>query len=68
MSRSYRQPTSGASKGHKQWKSQSNHKIRINHDLELSSGNYYRRLNEIWTSPAEHQGHWLKDDPKAYRK
>lgn len=67
MSRSYRKPYYGNSDGSKEWKKEANRQIRRNKELELSDGNSYRKVNDMWNSPmdAKH-GYW--DVPKLRRK
>ncbi len=66
MSRSYRKPYYGNADGARKWKNEADRSIRRK-EIELLDGAYYKRLNDVWTSPMEHKrGYW--DVPKLRRK
>lgn len=45
----------------KKWKSDQNRKIRRNAVEEMPNGNYYRRKNDIWSSPSDGKCYISKD-------
>ncbi len=67
MSRSYRKPYAGNSDGSKEWKKDSNRKIRRDTKLDMQDGNMFKKVNDVWSSPMEHKhGYW--DEPRLRRK
>lgn len=68
MSRSFRKPYFGNANGSKQWKRESNKKIRKTHSNEdLPNGSTYKKINEVWISPMEMK-HGYSDVNKFRRK
>ena len=67
VSRSYRKPYWGNSDGSKQWKAEANRLIRRRKELDLSNGNQFKKISDVWSSPMEHK-HGYADEPRFKRK
>lgn len=69
MSRSVRAPyvgTCGTRRGAmKKWKRQNNRRVR--RVLEVPSGKYYKKINEMWDAPDDGKSCW-QEEKWAYRK
>lgn len=66
MSRSKRKPYYGNAESAKWWKKHFNHVIRRK-NIDISDGNEYKKLNEIWDSAMENKRGY-ENVPKMRRK